>query len=190
MLLLALLASAWFLGQKFKLPGKKSIENSEVVLEKIKSVCKLVTAEGYFSEIYDYKDYYHWDLAPFRKKALIRVKARVSIGYDLTNIDFSADQLTKQIYISGIPPLEIISTDHDIDYYDISEGAFNSFSADDYNKLNAKAKEYVEQVAMTSDLVEAANGKNNELLNIIKFMVEQAGWGFRMDSTNISVLKN
>ncbi|MBK9982670.1 MAG: DUF4230 domain-containing protein [Saprospiraceae bacterium] len=45
--------------------------------------------------------------------------------------------------ISGMPPAEILSVDHDLDYYDLSEGFFNSFSTEDYNKINADAKDFV-----------------------------------------------
>ena len=31
-------------------------EQSQVLMEKIKTVAKLVTVEGYFSEVYDYQD--------------------------------------------------------------------------------------------------------------------------------------
>ena len=45
-------------------------EESKILLEKIKTVSKLVTVEGYFSEIYDYQEYWGYDLSPFRKKSL------------------------------------------------------------------------------------------------------------------------
>jgi hypothetical protein len=40
-------------------------------------------------------------------------------------------------------PVELISLDHTLDYYDISEGTFNSFSAEDYNKINNDVKEHI-----------------------------------------------
>ena len=48
-------------------------EQSQVLLEKVKNVYKLVTVEGHFSEVYTYEDYWAYDFSPFRKKALIRV---------------------------------------------------------------------------------------------------------------------
>jgi hypothetical protein len=173
---LALLATAWYIGSKFKFAGLQKSENAEVILEKVKSVCKLVTAEGYISEVYDYKDYYHFDFKPFRKKAIIRVKAKVSVGYDLEKIEMHADELTKTILLSNLPGVDIISIDHDLDYYDISEGTFNSFDEDDYDELNRNAKDFVRQIALDSDIVQMAENKSNELFEIIRFMVEQAGW--------------
>ncbi len=151
-------------------------EESKVLLEKIKAVTKLVTVEGYFSEIYDYEEYWGYDLSPFRKKALIRVKAKVSVGYDLTKMHFDADQATRTITISNLPDPEVIAIDHDLDYYDISEGTFNSFSEEDYNKMNKNAKEKVRKEAMNSDLFLTAEAESAQLLEIIEFMVEGAGW--------------
>ncbi len=94
-------------------------ENGVVLLERIKQVAKLITVEGYFSEIYDYQDYYGYDLSIFRKKALIRVKAKVSVGYDLEKMKVTSDAATKTIHLSGIPPAEILSIEHDLDYYDV-----------------------------------------------------------------------
>lgn len=151
-------------------------EESKVLLEKIKAVTKLVTVEGYFSEIYDYKEYWGYDFSPFRKKALIRVKAKVSVGYDLTKMDFEANTLTRTITISNMPDPEIISIDHDLDYYDITEGTFNAFTEADYNTMNKNAKEKVRKEALDSDLFLTAEAESAQLLEIIEFMVEGTGW--------------
>jgi len=154
----------------------ESEEQSQVLLEKIKTVCKLVTVEGYFSEVYDYKEYWGYDLSPFRKKALIRIRAKVSVGYDLTKMHFEAQPQLKKIIISELPDPEIMSIDHDLDYYDITEGTFNSFSVADYNKMNKNAKEKVRQEANNSDLFLTAEAESAQIFEIITFMVEGAGW--------------
>ncbi len=151
-------------------------EQSKVLLEKIKTVTKLVTVEGYFSEIYDYQEYWGYDLGPFRKKALIRVKAKVSVGYDLTKMNFEANSATKTITISNMPDPEIMSIDHDLDYYDITEGTFNTFDEKGYNKMNKNAKEKVRKEAMNSDLFLTAEAESAQLMDIMEFMVEGAGW--------------
>lgn len=151
-------------------------EQSQVLLEKIKTVAKLVTVEGYFSEVYDYKDYWSYDLSPFRKKALIRVKAKVSVGYDLSKMSIEAIPEQKLLIISNLPDPSIISIDHDLDYYDITEGTFNTFSEKDYTMLNKNAKEKIRQTAISSDLFLAAEQQSNNMLDLVKFMVEGAGW--------------
>ena len=157
-------------------------ENGVVLLERIKQVAKLVTVEGFFSEIYDYQDYYGYDLSFFRKKALIRVKAKVSVGYDLEKMHITASPETKTIRLSGIPPAEILSIEHDLDYYDVQEGLFNEFSPEDYNKLNANAKEFIRKKALESDLYKTAATQRNSLLETMKFMVESTGWTLEIET--------
>lgn len=151
-------------------------ETSEVLLERMQAVAKLVTVEGYFSEVYDYKDYYGYNLSPFRKKALIRVKAKVSVGYDLSQVKFESRPEERKIILSNLPEPAILSIDHDVDYYDISEGVFNSFSAQDYTQLNQRAKNYIEERAKESDLLESARKQGAQMLDMMRFMVEQSGW--------------
>ena len=151
-------------------------ERSTVLLERIKTVAKLVTVEGYFSEVYDYKSYWGYDSSPFRKKALVRVKAKVSVGYDLDQMKIEAQTDRKRILISNLPDPQIISIDHDLDYYDLSQGTFNNFTPEDYNKINASAKELIEKQARTSDLFITAEEQSNEMLEMIRFIVEGSGW--------------
>ncbi len=151
-------------------------EQSQVLLERVKAVSKLITVEGYFSEVYDYKDYWGYDFSFFRKKALIRVKAKVSVGYDLGNMRIDSDPETRRILISRLPDPQILSIDHDIDYYDITEGTFNSFTVEDYNRLNENAKNFIRQKAEQSDLFMMAEEQGNKIFDLIKFMVEGSGW--------------
>lgn len=151
-------------------------QSSTILLERIREVSKVITVEGYFSEIYDYKDYYLFDFLPLRKKALIRVKAKVSVGTDLTAAKMIADEATKTVTISAIPPAELLSIDHDIDYYDLSEGAFNNFEEKDYNKINAEAKDFIRQKAEESELLDMGDKRIKEYLHFIRNIVESAGW--------------
>lgn len=172
----AALFLAFKLGSKFHLPSPKVSEDSVVLLEKIRTVCKLVTAEGEYSEIYSYKESYPIDFAPFTKKALIRVKAKVSVGYDLSKIKIEPDIKNHTLLLSGMPPAEILSVDHDLDYYDLTEGFFNRFSTEDYNKINANAKNFITSQVQKSSLMQAADKKRDELLDVIRFMAESSGW--------------
>jgi hypothetical protein len=156
-------------------------QNGVVLLERIKQVAKLITVEGYFSEIYDYQDYYGYDLSFFRKKALIRVKAKVSVGYDLEKMKVTSDVATRTIRLSGIPPAEILSIEHDLDYYDVQEGFFNEFSTEDYDKLNASAKEFIRKKALESDLVKNATTQRNSMIETMRFMAESMGWKLEVE---------
>ena len=173
---IAALFLAFSFGMKFKWPQPEITESSVVLLEKIQTVCKLVTAEGQFAEIYEYKESLPFAKPFFDKKALIRVRATVSVGYDLSKINMVPDEKSHTLVISNLPPAEIISVEHDLDYYDLTEGFFNQFSTDDYNTINARAKEFVVSQVHKSSLMDAADEKRNELLEIIRYMAEQAGW--------------
>jgi len=150
--------------------------SSQVLLERVKSVTKLITVEGYFSEIYDYKDHYYFDISPFQKKALLRVKAKISVGYDLEQLKIETDETTKTLIISNMPDPEILSIDHEVDYYDLQNGVFNSFSSQDLTQLNKNAKDLIEENARKSTLFEQAENQSAEMMEMIKLMVESAGW--------------
>ena len=66
---------------------KKQIikENSVVLIERVKQVLKLVTVEGDFSEIVQYKAVKPKLLSVYnaRKKALVTVSAKAMVGFDL-----------------------------------------------------------------------------------------------------------
>lgn len=184
--LVAVFAAGVFVTRWYFKRSEPNVQESGVVLlEQIKQVAKLVTVEGYFSEIYDYQDYYGYDLSLFRKKALLRVKAKVSVGYDLEKMKVTAMPETKTIRLSGIPPAEILSIEHDLDYYDVQEGFFNEFSPEDYNKLNANAKEFIRKKALESDLTKTATAQRNALLETMKFMVESGGWKLEVEQQQI-----
>jgi len=157
--------------------NEKRIEESTILLEKIQSVAKMVTIEGYYSELYRYEDFWGYDWWIFRKKAIMRVKAKVSVGFDLNNLKFDLDKETWTLYIRNVPSEpEVISIDHQIDYYDISQGSFNSFSEKDYNKIQKNAKEMIAKKAANGELMERAKKQGLEILDLIKFMAEGAGW--------------
>jgi len=165
-------------------------EESTVLLERINIVTKLITVEGEFSEIYDYKDYWKYDLSPFRKKALVRIRGKVSVGYDLNNIQIESFPDQKQIVISNLPEPTILSIDHQLSYYDITQGTFNAFTTKDYNKINENAKGLIQKKAEESILIKTAEEQGVQLLEVIRFMIEQMGWKLEITSatTNLPMI--
>lgn len=171
----AFLIGAW-LTYRFLVPQTKSTEDAAVLLEKIQAVTKLITVEGQFSEIYNYNESDGWMLNLWDKKVLVRVRATVSAGYDLERLRMEADPATKTIRMSALPEPQILSIDHTLDYYDISEGYFTSFTPEDYNRINQRAKDLIREKAMESNLLPAAREQADKMLELIQFMVESAGW--------------
>lgn len=177
---------ALYLNEKQK--NENRIEESTILLEKIQTVAKMVTVEGYYSELYKYEDFWGYDWWIFRKKAIMRVKAKVSVGFDLNQLKFDLDKENWVLKITNIPSTpEIISIDHQIDYYDISQGSFNSFSEKDYNRIQKNAKEMISKKAETGELMVKAKGQGLQILELIKFMAENAGWKVEMEYLPIPV---
>ncbi|MBK8843623.1 MAG: hypothetical protein IPO33_12605 [Saprospiraceae bacterium] len=67
--MLILFTSGYFFSQWLQLrQAEKNQISSEVILNRIKEVSKLVTVEGYFSEMYNYKNYYNLEWSMFYQK--------------------------------------------------------------------------------------------------------------------------
>ena len=176
----------FLLARTYYKPSPTQIETeATVLLEKIETVAKLVTVEGHFSELYSYKDYWKYDWPIFRKKAILRVKAKVSVGYDLSNMQIDADPDNRIIRIKNIPSKpEILSVDHDVDYYDLKQGTFNTFTETDYNALLEDARTFIETKARESDLLSSAEEQGIEILDLIRFIVVNAGWEIQFETTD------
>ncbi len=173
---MAIFLSGVFVAKYFYAPKNTPQEEATVLLEKIQTVSKLVTVEGQFSEIYNYSEYQGYFTWLYDKKVLVRVRATVSAGYDLEKMNFTAVPETKTIRISALPEAQILAIDHNLDYYDLSAGIFNSFSPEDYNKINSRAKDLIRDQALKSNLMFAAREQGQKMMDLIKFMVESAGW--------------
>lgn len=165
---LSTLSSSWFDSQR--------TEEATVLLESIQKVSKLISVEGNFSEIYQYQDHKGFDLSFFRKKALVRVKAKVSVGFDLQLLEIETLPDQKLLLIKNFPAPEILSIDHDLDYYDITEGTFNAFTEKELTSLNQNAKRFIESKVEQSNLTDLAIEQANELLETITFLSESMDW--------------
>ncbi|MEO9513161.1 MAG: DUF4230 domain-containing protein [Flavobacteriaceae bacterium] len=153
-------------------------QQSTVLLDKIQSVCKLVSVEGDFAEIYHYenrKDGF-MSLLSSKKKALIVVKAKAHIGYDLKKLNLRADNEKKRIILADFPEPEILSIEPDLQFYDIKNGLFNSFSPEDLTRLNMEAKEHIKQKIPESGLMDTAKKEALQAVLLVEKIVETIGW--------------
>jgi hypothetical protein len=162
--------------QKIDWHKEHETTSAQVLLEEVAKVFKMTAIEGYVSEIYDYKSYKYWDINFLRRKALVRVKAKVSIGYDIEKAKFIVDDQSRTIKIYNFPAPEILSIDHDLDYYNLEEGIFNSFGPDELSALNKKAKTHIETVILKSDLFSQAESQKEQLINLLNELFESSGW--------------
>lgn len=161
---------------------KKSKEltthQSTVLLEKIKSVCKLISVEGDFAEIYKYENTKNrfMSLVSSKKKALIVIKAKAQIGYDLNKILMHSDEGKKKIILTNFPQPEVLSIEPELDFYDIQSGFFNSFTPDDLTTLNQEAKKHIREKIPESGLMDTARKEAIEAVLIMEKIVETIGW--------------
>ena len=153
-------------------------QQSTVILNKIRSVCKLVSVEGDFAEIYHYENTKDRFMSLFRskKKALIVIKAKAHIGYDLNKLNLRADNDRKRIILSHFPEPEVLSIEPDLQFYDIKNGIFNSFSPTDLTNLNQEAKEHIKQKIPESGLMETAKSEAMQAVLVVEKIVETIGW--------------
>lgn len=153
-------------------------KQSTVLLDKIRSVAKLVSVEGDFAEIYHYENTKgtFMNLVSSKKKALIVIKAKAQIGYDLQKLNLKADKDKKKIILENFPEPEILSIEPDLQFYDIKSGLFNSFSSKDLTQLNSEAKEHIKQKIPESGLMESAKKEALQAVLVVEKIVETIGW--------------
>ncbi|MBX2978364.1 MAG: DUF4230 domain-containing protein [Flavobacteriales bacterium] len=190
-LLVAACLLVFFITKSLYAPATSTEQiSSTVLLERVRPVLKLVTVEGDFNELFTYRSSdatFEWmqRFSPFQKKAILRVKGRASVGYDLEGLDLSIDEDSRTITLLGMDKPKLLSLEHDVDYYDIEAGAFASFSAADHTRINAQAKELIRGKVPGSGLFEAAEAQRNEMLMVLRAVLENSGWRFeeKLDRT-------
>lgn len=173
--------AGYFIYQWFKSKSEFKVEqNATVLLERIQKVAKLTTVEANFSELFEQKSFKYFDISPFQKKVLVRVKAKVAAGYDYEGLKIEVDSLHHTIWINKLPDPEILYIDHSLDYYDISEGLFVSFDEADYNQIQAEAKALIKQKASESNLLREAQSQGDTFMEIISSIATASGWDVKV----------
>lgn len=151
---------------------------STVLLEKIRSVCKLISVEGDFAEIYSYENRktHFGKLFSSKKKALIVINAKAHIGYDFKKLDISADTASKTVYVKHFPQPEILSIEPELEFYDIRNDIFNVFTPQDLTALNKEAKSHIRDKIPASGLMDSARHEALEAILLMEKIVETIGW--------------
>ncbi len=178
-LILGAITMYWMFSLFRKKKSKELTEHqSTVLLEKIKSVCKLISVEGDFAEIYKYENTkeHFMSLVSSKKKALIVINAKAQIGYDLQKIFMHADNEKKKIILTNFPEPEVISIEPELEFYDIQNGLFNTFTPNDLTSLNKEAKKHILEKIPESGLMDTAKREAVEAVLLIEKIVETIGW--------------
>ena len=162
--------------------GHTTSTEATILLEHIKNVQKLVTTEGYFSEIYSEQDTKTYFFVPSTKKILIKVKAKVSAGFDLSQLKVEANQETKTLIIKGIPQPTIIAVEPNVSFYDVANGYFNSFSNEDFTRISKKAVDTIRSQAQNSPFMESVKQQGIKNFDAIRLLAESMGWKVQFES--------
>ncbi len=151
---------------------------SVVLLEKVKKVFKLISVEGDFAEIYHYENVKERFLrmVSSKKKALVVIRAKAHIGYDLGKLKLRADNSRKRIILEAFPEPEVLSIEPDVQYYDIQNGLFNRFEPEDLSTLNQEAKQHILDKIPESGLMLSAQKEALDAVKMVENMVEAIGW--------------
>jgi len=164
-------------------------EETQVFLNGIQNLSKLVVSEGNFSEIYSFTDSekYFYDYVSFDKKAVLSVNAKVEVGYDLSKLEIQIDSIKKEIIINKIPKEEI-TISPDVKYFDLEQSQFNTFNKEELNKLNDKAIENIKSTITVSGLQKEAKNRLFEELSKMYQLSKIYKWKV-INNTNSEELK-
>lgn len=190
-LILGAILSYWAYTLFIKKKGKELTHHqSTVLLEKIRSVYKLISVEGDFAEIYRYEKSKDQLLSLFKtkKKALVIVNARIQVGYDLSKILMHADEERKKIVLTNFPEPEVLSLAPEMEFYDIRNDLFYAFTPNDLTQITKEAKQHLLDKIPESGLMEQARKEAREAVLLIEKIVETIGW--RLDYSALEIKKD
>ncbi|MDY8136440.1 DUF4230 domain-containing protein [Aquimarina sp. 2201CG5-10] len=170
---------------------KTELESSDLILNQIKNVGKLVVTEGHFSEVITYKDAkkFYLDILTAEKKAIVVVNATVTISYDLSKIKHLIDKDSKTLTITSIPDPEI-NINPDIKYHNLEENFFNQFTPEDHNLIQKQVIEQLNKKAKKSSLNTNAQNRLISELQKIYIVTNSLGWTLKFNETLIDGSKN
>ena len=171
---------AYFIFTRFNKTKKQqnAQEQSVVLMEKIRSVCKFITVEGDFSEIYHYQNVKDKWLNLFlgSKKALVLIDAKAYVGFDLTKIKMHPDVKNRTIVLTDFPQPELLSIETDFKYYDKKEGWANPFTSTDLTEINREAKQHIVDKVPQSGLYGEASKQALSTVSLMENLVQTIGW--------------
>ena len=180
---------AYFIFVRFNKEKSKSKTNEQslVIMDKIKSVCKFITVEGDFSEIYHYENLKekYLSLLLGKKKAIVLVNAKAHVGFDLSKIRMNSENDKKTIVLTNFPQPELLTVETDFKYYDKREGWANPFTTSDLTDINRDAKNYIVDKIPQSGLMDQAKKEALDTILLMEKIVETIGW--RLDYTALTL---
>lgn len=173
---LILFAGFWFFynGQQEREELRAS---SELIQKQVQQVGKLIVTEGYYSKVFTFKNSQNLflNLWTSDKKALVIVNAKATVEYDLRQLETEIDEPNKTLILKKIPE-PVLNIYPEIEYYDVTQDYFNSFEANDYNKIKNSVSSQIRAQIEKSDLME--NSRERLMVELTNFYVltKSMGW--------------
>lgn len=171
-----LVGGVWFFSARSA--SKEQLEtNSFLIQKQIQQVGKLIVTEGYYSQVFNYKNSQKifLNLVKADKKALIVVNTKATVEYDLRKLETKIDEGSKTLTILSIPD-PVINIYPEFEYYDVTQDYLNQFEGNDYNKIKSSITTQIRKKIEESDLKNDARDRlMSELLNIY-ILTKSMGW--------------
>lgn len=152
-------------------------ESSALIQQQIEQVGKLIVTEGYFSQVFTFKNSQNLFLNMLKsdKKALVVANAKVTVEYDLRKLQTELDMENQIVILKSIPD-PVVNIYPDIEYYDVSQDYFNKFGAADYNKIKNTVNSRIREKVNQSNLLDNSHERlMAELVNIF-ILTKSLGW--------------
>jgi len=162
-------------------------EQTQLILNEIKNVSKLVVVESSFTQMYNYENskYFLIEQFSFDKKVILVVNANIQISYDLSKMKIETDPIHKKVILNYIPKEEIFISPK-ISYFDFEQSTFNTFTKDELNKVHAKSIQKIKEAANIIGLKEKARIQLIEELKKLYKMTTLLDWEF-VDHTGLNI---
>lgn len=159
---------------------------SSLIQQQIQNVGKLVVTEGNFSQVYTYQDSrkFFIDVLSARKKALVVVNAKVTVAYDLSEMEIEVDEENRRVLIKHIPEEEI-SIYPEIKYYDITQDYLNQFEAEDHNKIKQRIITSLRKKVEESSIRSNAQNRLISELQKIYILTSSMGWSLQYNDETL-----
>lgn len=184
---LAIGLAVFYLIFYFKDAGSSTEINTQgVIRTQLKNVSEFIVLEGHFSDILTYKDAktYYLDWLTAEKKAVVLVKAKATLSYNLKELDYFVEENTNTIVLTHIPNLKL-NIYPTLEYYDIEQGYLNPFKAEDYNAIDKQVKKRLQKQIENSNFKE--NAQNRLISELYSLLGKGTNQPFRIimeDPTN------
>ena len=165
-----------------------STVETDLILERIRDVCKMVTVEGDVMELYnETQTRYVTMYLPlptqfsFDKQATVQVQGTVLVGYDLEGLNTVISEEDRTVTISNLPEPSVLAVEHQLEFRNMEESWFNSFGPADLTELSNNAREALRSKALESELVDRAKEQGLGMINTIQHIAESAGYTFILE---------